>query len=42
MNASEIELIDVDLFTDGGADPNPGKGAWAVMLRAKGKYKDFS
>jgi ribonuclease HI len=42
MNASEIELIDVDLFTDGGADPNPGKGAWAVMLRAKGKYKEFS
>jgi len=42
MNPSEAERIDVDLFTDGGADPNPGKGAWAIMLCAKGKYKEFS
>ena len=38
----EKELTQVDLFTDGGADPNPGKGAWAIILQAKGKYKEFS
>jgi len=38
----EKELTQVDLFTDGGADPNPGKGAWAIILQAKGKCKEFS
>ena len=36
------KLIDVDLYTDGGADPNPGKGAWGIILEAKGKCKEFS
>ncbi len=29
----------VTIYTDGGADPNPGIGGWAAILRAGGKEK---
>ena len=29
----------VTIYTDGGADPNPGVGGWAAILRAGGKEK---
>jgi ribonuclease HI len=29
----------VTIYTDGGADPNPGVGGWAAILRARGKEK---
>jgi len=29
----------VTIYTDGGADPNPGSGGWAAILRAGGKEK---
>ena len=29
----------VSIYTDGGADPNPGIGGWAAILRAGGKEK---
>lgn len=29
----------VTIYTDGGADPNPGAGGWAAILRAGGKEK---
>ncbi|MCD7932307.1 MAG: ribonuclease HI [Tannerellaceae bacterium] len=31
----------VDLFSDGGADPNPGKGGYGVILSYKGVRKEF-
>jgi ribonuclease HI len=36
------DLVHVNLYTDGGADPNPGRGAWGIILKAKGKFKEFS
>ena len=30
------------LFTDGGAEPNPGRGGYGVILSYKGKTKEFS
>jgi len=29
----------VDIYTDGGADPNPGIGGWAALLKAGGREK---
>ncbi len=26
------EITDVTVYTDGGADPNPGPGGWGVVL----------
>jgi ribonuclease HI len=31
----------VTIFTDGGAAPNPGPGAWAAILRFGGKEKEL-
>lgn len=35
------EIPDIDLFSDGGAEPNPGKGGFGVILSYKGKRKEF-
>tara|TARA_R110002049_G_scaffold168278_2_gene334848 strand:- start:291 stop:992 length:702 start_codon:yes stop_codon:yes gene_type:complete len=35
------EIPEIELFTDGGADPNPGKGGFGVILSYKGRQKEF-
>ena len=40
MNWTEIP--EIDLFSDGGAEPNPGKGGFGVILSYKGHKKEFS
>ena len=32
----------VTTYTDGGCDPNPGRGAWAALIIADGKVSEFS
>jgi ribonuclease HI len=32
----------VEIYTDGGCDPNPGCGGWAVVLIYKGNIKELS
>jgi ribonuclease HI len=32
----------VTVYTDGGCDPNPGRGGWGVVLVYKGKVKELS
>lgn len=40
MNCEEIP--EVDIFSDGGAEPNPGKGGFGVILSYKGRKKELS
>lgn len=35
------EIPEIELFTDGGAEPNPGKGGYGVILSYKGRQKEF-
>src|SRR5690606_33404067 len=35
------EIPDIELYSDGGAEPNPGKGGFGFILRYKGKQKEF-
>ena len=35
------ELPEIELFTDGGAEPNPGKGGFGTILKHKGRQKEF-
>ena len=35
------EIPNIDLFSDGGAEPNPGKGGFGVILSYKGRTKEF-
>jgi len=35
------EVPDISLFSDGGAEPNPGIGGFGVILSYKGKEKEF-
>src|SRR4029078_5555185 len=37
-------LPEVTIYTDGGADPNPGTGGWAAILldKASGKVRELS
>jgi ribonuclease HI len=35
-------VTEVTIYTDGGADPNPGIGGWAALLRARGHEKILS
>ncbi|RED42625.1 ribonuclease HI [Winogradskyella eximia] len=38
----EIKAIPhIELFTDGGAEPNPGKGGFGTILKYKGRQKEF-
>jgi ribonuclease HI len=32
----------VEMWTDGGCDPNPGPGGWAVCLRYSDSYEEFT
>ncbi|MFH6770274.1 ribonuclease HI [Gaetbulibacter aquiaggeris] len=36
------EIPNIELFSDGGAEPNPGKGGFGVILSYKGRTKEFS
>jgi len=36
------EIPEIDLYSDGGAEPNPGKGGFGVIMSYKGKRKEFS
>ncbi|WP_299273472.1 ribonuclease HI [uncultured Psychroserpens sp.] len=35
------EIPDIELFSDGGAEPNLGKGGFGVILSYKGRQKEF-
>lgn len=35
------EIPNIELYSDGGAEPNPGKGGFGVILSYKGKRKEF-
>lgn len=35
------EIPDVELYSDGGAEPNPGKGGFGVILSHKGRRKEY-
>jgi len=39
MNCEEIP--EIDLYSDGGAEPNPGRGGFGVILSYKGYKKEF-
>ncbi len=41
MNWQNKEIPEIDLFTDGGAEPNPGQGGFGVVLSYKGRTKEF-
>ncbi|MGH2536641.1 MAG: ribonuclease HI, partial [Candidatus Promineifilaceae bacterium] len=32
----------VTIYTDGGADPNPGVGGWAAILQANGRRRELT
>jgi ribonuclease HI len=36
------EIPKIELYSDGGADPNPGRGGYGVILSWKGIRKEFS
>ena len=36
------EIPEVNLYSDGGADPNPGKGGFGVIMSYKGIKREFS
>lgn len=36
------EIPNIDLYSDGGAEPNPGKGGFGVIMSYKGARKEFS
>ncbi len=36
------EIPEIDLYSDGGAEPNPGKGGFGVIMAYKGSKKEFS
>lgn len=36
------EIPEIDLYSDGGAEPNPGKGGFGVIMSYKGNQKEFS
>src|SRR5436305_2571162 len=41
---AETEIPEITIYTDGGADPNPGAGGWAAVLldRASGAVREIS
>jgi ribonuclease HI len=36
------EIPEIDLYSDGGAEPNPGRGGFGVIMSYKGFKKEFS
>ncbi|MER3375955.1 MAG: ribonuclease HI [Allomuricauda sp.] len=41
MTLENNEIPEIELFTDGGAEPNPGKGGFGAILMYKDKQKEF-
>ncbi|WP_430468431.1 ribonuclease HI [Winogradskyella ouciana] len=41
MSAEDKDIPEIELFTDGGAEPNPGKGGFGTILKHKGRQKEF-
>ena len=39
---TEDKFPEVNIYTDGGAEPNPGKGGFGVIMTYKGHKKEFS
>ncbi|GAB1463422.1 ribonuclease HI [Pedobacter sp.] len=39
---TEEKFPEVNIYTDGGAEPNPGKGGFGVIMTCKGYRKEFS
>jgi ribonuclease HI len=39
---SSEEIPEIDLYSDGGAEPNPGKGGFGLIMSYKGNKKEFS
>lgn len=37
-----FEIPEIDLYSDGGAEPNPGKGGFGIIMSYKGIKKEFS
>lgn len=37
-----IQSDTVEIWTDGGCNPNPGTGGWGVLLRYRGKEREIS
>ena len=40
--ATNSDVPDVDIWTDGGCKPNPGPGGWAALLRFRGNERELS
>ncbi|WP_206430301.1 ribonuclease HI [Flavobacterium ustbae] len=38
----ENEIPEINLYSDGGAEPNPGKGGFGVIMSYKGSKKEFN
>ena len=36
------DIPEIDLYSDGCAEPNPGKGGFGVIMSYKGAKKEFS
>ena len=36
------DIPEIDLYSDGGAEPNPGKGGFGIIMSYKGTKKEFS
>lgn len=36
------DIPEIDLYSDGGAEPNPGKGGFGIIMSYKGSKKEFS
>jgi ribonuclease HI len=36
------EIPEIDLYSDGGAEPNPGKGGFGVIMSYKGRKREFN
>lgn len=34
-------MTDVEIYTDGSCEGNPGRGGWGVLLRARGREKEL-
>lgn len=37
-----VEIPEISLYSDGGAEPNPGKGGFGVIMSYQGRKKEFS
>ncbi|MCQ2960009.1 MAG: ribonuclease HI [Bacteroidales bacterium] len=42
MESWKINTPHIELYSDGSADPNPGKGGYGLILRYAGKSKEFA